>query len=271
MSDPLPLPVIPDGVLTESFRDIYSLVEAEVEILSAIGHGLTLQEMSVSGTPVRTASLASLKDKTNCKTMKLLFLLGQWMLSGERPEHDPHEAWKCLGAPAGCGITRSLSHFPMFPVDLRCDDCIYHRTRAVVGQKRIRGVEDALKTLFHDANQDHMEIPKAEKVLSSLVMKLGGERAVGQQWAFHLQRASEERPGSKMVLDHFRDISRFMVAAQESLTSHANIKGMDMEEAREYLTQLVITELAKQNKTHLLDELVMEDPALIAEILDGAP
>ena len=35
--------------------------------------------------------------------------------------------------------------------------------------------------------------------------------------------------------------------------------------------ELLITELAKQNKTHLLDELVMEDPALIAEILDGAP
>jgi hypothetical protein len=84
-------------------------------------------------------------------------------------------------------------------------------------------------------------------LIGALLEDAGGTSAFVDQWYDQLQAATRERPGSKFVLDHYRDIAKLVIELHEAQAAAIDIESMDEEETKEYLGNLLMTELAESH------------------------
>ena len=86
-----------------------------------------------------------------------------------------------------------------------------------------------------------IELPDAAALLRGVCEEYGGIEAMAKDWARQIQIGGENRPGSKTVLDSYRDLARLLIKASEQ--SAAEVDRMDEEELRSYLTDLVLSRI----------------------------
>lgn len=98
-------------------------------------------------------------------------------------------------------------------------------------------VNESINQMLGGAHQGP-ELPKMEELLAVFTDAHGGTVSLAEEWARHLKLAAEKSPGSKFVLDHFRDVGRLLMKANES--NQVNFDDMDQDELRQYVLDMVM-------------------------------
>ena len=244
------------SALREELEIYYRLNGREMDVLKELSRGKTVREVSVALEIIVgnvENRIESLKRKFATRSLDDLRLIGRWLRSGTRyypPEVVKPEVLTCVE----CSEENlPITKFPAFPVDRRCDSCVM---RMVITSKKANtraAISRSLRKVL-DQTRKSVNLPDVNELLGVFAEAHGGIENVAQEWFKHVAIAAEKNPGSKYVLDHYRDYARALTKAND--VKPANIDNMEEEELREYLTNMVLSNLADENKEDLLSVLV---------------
>jgi hypothetical protein len=147
-------------------------------------------------------------------------------------------------------------------VDMDCDphgrvEFIYLDSRDFQMEKA-KDLCRALRQIINSCNSRHPDLPRADEFLHELIELHGGCDGFVAEWHKQLVAARESKPGSKFVLDCYRDIVRLWLRINTMQTAKFNIEQMDEEETRDYLANILLGELAKRD-VKALEDLFVDD------------
>lgn len=118
-------------------------------------------------------------------------------------------------------------------------------------------------------SQGTQPLEHIEGFLAELIHNFGGTKVFTKQWYEHLQRAMEDRPGSKMVLDHFRSIAKLVMDTNklQHQESVADMSDQQLRDKKEIMMLSLLTEVAGDpGKRGLLVEMLRSTGMNIQEV-----
>jgi len=258
----------------EFFWKCYQLDEIEKTVLDMMGGGATHEDIlawlksmegvkKIYGSTKYEDVMRTLFAKApfNEDEPQYLAALAEWLHTGKRPDTGQRsEIWKCPEPPQGCGRPMGGEFFPLLVLnDPRCSDCIYRDGHRVKTRLHADGVRKALKEIYDVIHYQTIDVPKVNELLESVVRRWGGADAVGEFWYQQIDLMAQQKPGSKELLGHMRDFSRFWLAVQENQRGHTPLDEMSDEEMADRITGLAVERLGKYGKEHLLKVLVPDE------------
>ena len=249
--------------MRDQFIATYKLRNVEVRYLEAASEGLSqaaiAKKMKV-GLDHAASTRKKLYKKTGAVSREMLAALGKWLVTGKRPAGDAPDVWKCKPEPDGCGLTKAIGEFPFWPVDVRCASCIEEQvetTKMLAKRRKARRMlNDALKAM----KAQWVRLPNINNMLGELIDKGGGYSRFVGEWYKQIELAKSDHPGSKYVLDHHRDVVRLIAAANEAEAARFDVESMDEEQTKEFLTNVILEQLAKKGAERLLNVYEPDEP-----------
>lgn len=249
----------------QSLVAMYDLTEHEVKALKLIALGATRKqvgtEFGISELRVE-ARITKIGQKIGVyNNHQLIVAFGNWLLTGERPSIDAYGSlWICPKPPQGCGAARAIERFPGLPVDQRCEDCIHEHTKSRLSATKSIRLRNLVRLMVEKAGTKAApDLPNINAMLSEFMDKDGGFHNFVKQWQYQLQVAREKKPGDKFVLDAHRDMMRLVISAMQAQAQVKPLADLTDQEGREYLTQLLIEQMAKKGVDSLLQVYTEDD------------
>lgn len=197
--------------------------------------------------------------------MRVLVMFAQWVESGQRPQFEEdgkHDIFTCPAERNGCGETKRITAFPVWPIDHRCSECIKLNAMSARRYERRLRAEKALASMLEHLNAQWIELPHINNVIAGVINYFGGVEEYVKMWCEQIELAKKDKPGSKYVLDALRDISRLLAQANDMNSDISkNIEELNEEETRKYIVNVVLRQLAIEGKEQLLDLFDQEEAA----------
>lgn len=145
-------------------------------------------------------------------------------------------------------------------------------------------------SLMTDLKEGRIDRVSAVSLAGKLVKRLGGEEGIADKWAEQINEAIERSPGSKTVLDAFKQIKDMVVAIDPVMNGINELASMNDEQVMDYTCNLLLERIGRDDSAfrqlasrlgyRLIDEREVngtianvplpEPPALIPPVVDDA-
>ena len=229
----------------EEFQEYYKLNARCADLMLWIGRGVPLVdaakemhcEYSVARELCRT--IEERIGASSADTKKV----GQQVFTGRRyvppGQSIPDEA-ECKV----CHLLRPIEKLPYWPGDKICAACREDMHTMQLAEKRKLKIKDTLQAVLKETSKPAVKLPSVTLLLADVADEFGGVEGVASEWARHIRLAADNNPGKKFVLDHFLAFTKLLLQSHVAGGDMSDMDAMDDAELREYLCQLVLSQMA---------------------------
>lgn len=176
------------------------------------------------------------------------------IVPADYPEHPEHPSR--MGPQRmcrECGQPRPLVDFEeemgdaasFHPTFVRntCVSCRRHMRRLKNAKKKdereARQRETAIKQVLVALKGNKLSAPHITELADEIFKRFGGVEQFTAEWHAEIQLAREAKPGSKTVLDAYRDLGRLVAASTEHRASAPDLSDLSMEDLDEVLRNVM--------------------------------
>lgn len=113
----------------------------------------------------------------------------------------------------------------------RCLDC-RRKIRRMLREDRIdektrRARDAAVRRAVGLIRGDKIDAPHVSELVEAMFQRFGGVEQFSVEWHIQIMKAAELKPGSKTVLDAYRDLAKLVVMSTEHRASAPDLDGME--------------------------------------------
>jgi DNA-binding CsgD family transcriptional regulator len=145
----------------------------------------------------------------------------------------------CQEPPYGCGLSKDILHFPYWPVDKRCSECIGAERKIARQEHKLGRLRGQLEELIRVTGKRSVDVPHVTKLVDSLYDRFGGFDSFVGQFYDQLEKAIEKNPGSKTVFDQFRMVFNLNIEANK-MDGESQLGKMSDDELVDYMWDLMV-------------------------------
>ena len=110
----------------------------------------------------------------------------------------------------------------------RCAQMMRKRNKREGQRQRL--AESRLKELISAARGQKINAPHVSEICEGMINTFGGVESFCNEWKLQIDIAMENRPGSKMVLDHFYTLFKMVATSTENRDTAPDVAGLSDDE-----------------------------------------
>lgn len=143
-----------------------------------------------------------------------------------------------------------------------CNNCRRMRAEKELSEYKIQQLTTFQKTLDGELLTGPRRLEHVAECLAELVQDFGGIHGFTHTWYRQIQTAIDEKPGSRLVLDHLRSIAKLWVECSK-LQHHEAIDEMNDQQLRSLKEMAMREFLVDAGSRQLMAELIKATDAQV--------